>query len=94
MDPREFSDQVLRHIPRATAGERKSIREELEAHMEDHAAALWAQGHSPEGAQAPVNYRVELLCYDRTGGILFRQELDHGQIHRLERPIRAWPGPG
>lgn len=52
MDTKDFSTQVLRHIPRATRREKENIRRELEDHMEDHALALQEKGIPPEAAKS------------------------------------------
>lgn len=45
-----FAEEVCRLVKHATPREKQEIREELRAHMEDHAADLAAHGYSPEEA--------------------------------------------
>lgn len=48
----DFYDEVLSHIPRATAGERRAIRAELEGHVEDRTEVLEAAGYDRAEAQS------------------------------------------
>ena len=47
-----FCEIVLDQLPHITKGERKALREELEGHLEDHAARLEARGVSAQEACA------------------------------------------
>lgn len=51
MERGEFCDRVLAMVRHATTEEKEAIRQELEAHMEDHAAALTEAGYSEEAAE-------------------------------------------
>lgn len=51
MERQEFCDRVLSRVRHATTEEKEAIRQELEAHMEDHAAILTEAGYSEEEAE-------------------------------------------
>ena len=51
MTRREYTDQVLAALRNVTAEERTAIREEIDAHLEDHICALLDLGYDPELAE-------------------------------------------
>ena len=51
MDRAEYCARVLSHLRRLSRRERELVRAELEAHIEDHAAALLELGYDAELAE-------------------------------------------
>lgn len=49
---RQYSETVTTCLRNASPKERKSVRQELEDHLQDHADALEVAGYPPEQAQA------------------------------------------
>ena len=71
MTRQEYTDRVLANLRRVTRSERAAIREELDAHMEDHICDLLDLGYDEALAEERTEERSFELYQGTRQGILY-----------------------
>ena len=94
MTPNDYTNAVCACLRHATAKEKQAVAQELQDHLDDHAAALVEAGWDPEQAQA---HALEAMGEAQEVGQALDREFPRRWPGRFRRPRagrgrgRSWP---